>query len=51
MMDEYFMRQWVAGHDQLNADISRGFARLGAAVRRVAAAVKTPVGARSPRAR
>lgn len=28
MTDEFFMRQWNAGHDQLSADLERSFAWL-----------------------
>lgn len=51
MMDEHYMRNWVAGHDQLSADISRGFSWLGATIRRAATAVRHPIGVRSPRTR
>lgn len=35
MKDEIWMRTWVDGHDGLSADIDRGFARLGHALRRL----------------
>lgn len=34
MIDELFMRQWNAGHDQLSADLDRTFGRLRRALLR-----------------
>lgn len=34
MMDEHYMRGWVHSHDQLSADLDRGFKWLGRSFRR-----------------
>lgn len=41
MMDEFWMRSWNADHARFSADLDRGFAQLGAALK--------PLFARRPR--
>ena len=49
MMDELWMRSWNADHGRFSADLDRGFARLGAALRPLFRRRRTAAKAVSPR--